>query len=58
MDKVLCGVGKKARVDRCRRNDGIWFDRGELSEITNMEGLRKDDRVLSLLKDMFSQKRR
>jgi len=58
MEKVLCGVKKKVRVDRCRRNDGIWFDLGELNEITKMESLYKDDRVLGLLKDMFSQKRR
>ena len=56
MEKVLCGTDKKILIDKCRRNDGIWFDTGELEEIIKMGRFGKDNRVLNLLKDMFGKK--
>jgi len=56
MEKVLCRTDKKVRIDKCRRNDGIWFDEGELKEIIKMGGFDKNNRVLNLLKDMFGKK--
>ena len=56
MEKVLCGPDKKILIDKCRRNDGIWFDTGELEEIIKMGSFGKDNRVLNLLKDMFGKK--
>ncbi len=56
MEKVLCGTDKKILIDKCRRNDGIWFDTGELEEIIKMGSFGKDNRVLNLLKDMFGKK--
>lgn len=53
MEKVLCGADKKVRIDKCRKNDGIWFDVGELAEIIKLGSFDKDNRVLSLLEDMF-----
>jgi Zn-finger nucleic acid-binding protein len=57
MEKVLCGTGKKIRIDKCRRNEGIWFDLGELEEIIKMGSFDKGSRVLNLLQDMFGKKR-
>jgi Zn-finger nucleic acid-binding protein len=56
MEKVSAGANGKVRIDRCRKNDGIWLDEGELEEILQMGSLGKDDRVLALLKEMFAKK--
>lgn len=55
MEKILCGTDKRVLVDKCRRNDGIWFDEGELEEIIKMGNFDKDNKVLNLLKDMFGK---
>lgn len=56
MEKVLCGKDKKVCVDKCRRNDGIWFDEGELETVIKMGSFDKENRVLNLLKDMFKNR--
>ena len=38
---------------RCRKNDGIWFDLGELEEIIKMGSFDKESKVPDLLRDMF-----
>ncbi len=53
MEKILCGTDKKILIDKCRKNDGIWFDAGELNEVIEMGSFDKDNKVLNLLKDMF-----
>jgi Zn-finger nucleic acid-binding protein len=42
-------------IDRCRRTDGLWFDKSELQDILNRGELDKDNRILGLLADMFGQ---
>lgn len=56
MDKILCGVERKVLIDKCRNNDGLWFDLGELRKIAGMGGFDKDDKVLRLLEDIFKEK--
>jgi len=56
MEKISAGIDKRVLVDRCRKNDGIWLDGGELEEIITMSGFGEDSRVLHLLQDMFAQK--
>ena len=56
MEKVSAGANGKVRIDRCRNNDGIWLDEGELEQILQMGSIGEDDRVLALLKEMFAQK--
>lgn len=56
MKKVLCGMDKKIRIDKCRKNHGLWFDINELEGIIKMGSFDKDNKVLSLLKDMFGKK--
>ena len=53
MEKVLYGGDTKVRVDKCRRNHGIWFDKGELQDIISQASGAEDNKVLKLLKDMF-----
>lgn len=55
MEKVSCGTAKKSLLDKCRANDGIWFDKGELEEVIGMGCLDEDNKVLGLLKDMFGK---
>jgi Zn-finger nucleic acid-binding protein len=50
MDKVRCG---KVIVDKCGRNDGIWFDRGELRDVIEMGEFPGENRVFHLLNDVF-----
>jgi Zn-finger nucleic acid-binding protein len=54
MEKILVGADKGVRIDRCRRNDGIWLDRGELDEILKMSSFGQDNRILDILKDVFA----
>ena len=55
MDKVLCGPDKDIGIDRCRNNDGIWVDRGELQQIIQISSPDEQNEVLDLLKDMFGR---
>ena len=56
MNKVLWGTTDKIRIDECRKNDGLWFDKGELEEMMRVGSADKDSRVLDLLKDIFGKK--
>ena len=56
MRKVNCGIEEKVLIDKCRKNHGLWFDKGELEEIISIGSLGKDSRVLDLLKDIFGKK--
>ena len=40
-------------IDKCRRNDGLWLDRGELNGILVRAQLDEDHKIRQLLKDMF-----
>ncbi len=42
-------------IDKCRRSDGLWFDRGELPSILERAELDEDSRIQCLLADMFGQ---
>ncbi len=53
MAKYSCGIDKKVLVDKCLSDHGIWFDKGELHDIIEMSCFDKDNKVLSLLKDML-----
>jgi Zn-finger nucleic acid-binding protein len=55
---VKIKVGSSAPVlliDKCRRGDGLWFDRGELEEICDRAQLDEDSKIRELLNDMFTQ---
>ncbi|MEW6086772.1 MAG: zf-TFIIB domain-containing protein [bacterium] len=55
MKKVLYGnEEKKIRLDKCVKNDGIWFDKGELNEVLKIGGTGKDNKIINLLKEMFA----
>lgn len=58
MIKVLAGEPQGAvLIDKCKNNHGLWFDSKELMQIILMGSLGKDNRVISLLKEMFSSQK-
>ena len=65
MQKVIVGDSKGALrkeskgllIDKCRKGDGLWFDKGELHEIFDRAQLDEDNKIQELLADMFGQNR-
>jgi len=55
MQKVKVGSSTPVLlIDKCRRGDGLWFDRGELTDICDRAELDKDNKIQTLLKEMFT----
>ena len=40
-------------IDRCKNEHGLWFDKGELSSLLKQYESDQDNKVLSLLKNIF-----
>lgn len=59
MAKIVVGQAKPPLlIDKCRRTDGLWFDKGELQDILERGELDEDSRIQRLLADMFGHNRR
>ena len=57
MEKIIVGSSEPVLlIDKCRRSDGLWFDKGELNDIIDRAELDKDNKIQKLLTDMFSHK--
>jgi Zn-finger nucleic acid-binding protein len=57
MSKVLCGSHEQIIIDKCKKNDGLWFDEGELKEIIAMGDFPGEHQVYELLNDVVGNKR-
>lgn len=55
MEKVTCGTDCPVLLDRCVDNDGIWFDKGELYELMRMGEFPGENRVFTILNDIFGK---
>ena len=56
MQKIIVGSSEPVLlIDKCRKGDGLWFDRGELQDIVNRAELDKGNKIRELLTDMFGQ---
>jgi Zn-finger nucleic acid-binding protein len=53
MDKVVCGEEKKVILDKCKKSHGLWFNKGELEAVVEIGSLDKNNKIVSLLKEMF-----
>lgn len=42
-------------IDRCPEGHGLWFDRGELSQVLAKGTFDKEEKIIKLLTGMFSQ---
>ncbi len=57
MQKIIVGNTKsKVLIDKCRKGDGLWFDKGELSNIIENAQLDENNKIKALLTNMFSHK--
>ncbi len=57
MRKIIVGTCQPTLlIDKCRRGDGLWFDKGELNNIIDRAQLDKDNKISKLLADMFGHK--
>jgi len=53
MEKVWYAAGSDICVDRCNREHGVWFDKGELESLLEKNHTAQSERVVHLLRDMF-----
>lgn len=53
MNKILVGTEKSIMIDKCKNNDGLWFDKGELHDIIKLGTLDKENKIVNLLNQMF-----
>jgi Zn-finger nucleic acid-binding protein len=57
MEKILVGPSESAiLIDKCKKGDGLWFDKGELQDVLEFGSFDEERRILDLLADMFGQK--
>jgi hypothetical protein len=56
MEKVLVGSGKKILLDRCKNHHGVWFNKGELYEVVKLGSIDEENKILTLLKEIFKHK--
>lgn len=56
MTKIVVGdAAPLLLIDKCRRDHGLWFDRGELEDIFARARLDQENRIQRLLADMFGR---
>ena len=54
MRKIIVSLSTPALlIDKCRKGDGLWFDKGELQNILNTAQLDEDNKIQKLLAGMF-----
>ena len=52
---IVLGTEGKVRIDHCRKNHGLWFDRGELTEVLSIFDSDKHGKIQELLRGIFKQ---
>lgn len=56
MKKFEIGEKGKVIVDKCKKNHGIWFDKGELRKVVEYGAENKQNKIINLLTEMFESK--
>jgi Zn-finger nucleic acid-binding protein len=56
MKKFEIGEKGKVVVDKCKKNHGIWFDKGELKKVVEFGSENKQNKIINLLTQMFETK--
>ena len=56
MKKVFVGEEKKILIDKCKKNHGLWLDKGELVSVIELSSQNRDSKIINLLKKMFETK--
>ena len=56
MQKIIAGSDEPVLlIDRCKKGDGLWFDKGELKDICARAKLDEENKISKLLADMFEE---
>jgi Zn-finger nucleic acid-binding protein len=55
MEQVDVGESHPVRIGHCRKNHGLWFDRGELQSVLTIFDPKQHSAVHGLLKNMFGK---
>jgi Zn-finger nucleic acid-binding protein len=54
MQKIVVGAElPELLIDKCKKGDGLWFDKGELEDIVKRAKLDEDNKIQNLLVEMF-----
>lgn len=53
MIKVHFGDAEEILIDKCVKNHGFWFDKGELKSTLKVVSKGAESKVINLLKEMF-----
>ena len=56
MNKVEIGKDKKVLIDKCPRNHGLWFDKGELENVLLLGTSGNENKITGLLNQIFKDK--
>ena len=56
MKKVFVGEERKILIDKCKKNHGLWLDKGELESVIELSSQNRDSKIINLLKQMFESK--
>jgi hypothetical protein len=56
MEKVLVGKENRILVDTCKNHHGLWFNKGELYEVVKLGSIDEENKVLTLLREIFKHK--
>jgi Zn-finger nucleic acid-binding protein len=55
MVKVHIVDKKEILIDKCKKEHGLWFDKGELKTVIEF-GSKEENKIVNLLKDMFENR--
>jgi Zn-finger nucleic acid-binding protein len=57
MQKIIVGTSTPILlIDKCKKGDGLWFDKGELQDIFDRAHLDKENKIQKLLEEIFGEK--
>jgi hypothetical protein len=56
MKKVFVGDERKILIDKCKKNHGLWLDKGELKSVIELGSQNRDSKIIHLLTEMFESK--
>ena len=55
MAKVQVGDEKEILIDKCKKDHGLWFDKGELKTVIEFS-TKGENKIINLLKEMFENR--
>lgn len=55
MVKVHIVDKKEILIDKCKKEHGLWFDKGELKTVIEF-GSKEENKIINLLKEMFENR--